>query len=399
VVYFFSRSGFTTAEIEPMGVFQFSPSSRAVTVSEDAQMIRLHVQRLFGFHSDLIKVSYETTAGSAKPLEDFEPVQNGEVFFQKFQAEVDLEITIINDQIPEKEEIFYINLTSVEIRGLRKFDANWGPRLNLDFSVAVITILDNDEVEGTDVSVPMTAVSVAVGTTLVAVETGSTTYPGTSRVTAIPQTSEIITLVTEATGVSATSGELVILHGTSTILEKPDVASGTAEVSIHGTFSLSPPVVYVEEEMKNGSFSTVEILIQRTGGFTGDVSITVKTFGERCAQKDPSVWPFQDIYGVPNRTWAVEGEDFEEQTLILTFLDGERERKVSVLILDDDEPEGQEFFYVFLTDPQGGAQIVRGKGNAGFAAFATVIIAGNLWLMKIKCILLLFRICNKISLS
>jgi G-protein coupled receptor 98 len=97
--------------------------------------------------------------------------------------------------------------------------------------------------------------------------------------------------------------------------------------------------------------------------------------------------------------WAVEGEDFEEQTLILTFLDGERERKVSVLILDDDEPEGQEFFYVFLTDPQGGAQIVRGKGNAGFAAFATVIIAGNLWLMKIKCILLLFRICNKISLS
>ncbi|XP_073933195.1 adhesion G-protein coupled receptor V1 isoform X3 [Castor canadensis] len=371
------RSGFTTAEIEPMGVFQFSPSSRAVTVSEDAQMIRLHVQRLFGFHSDLIKVSYETTAGSAKPLEDFEPVQNGEVFFQKFQAEVDLEITIINDQIPEKEEIFYINLTSVEIRGLRKFDANWGPRLNLDFSVAVITILDNDEVEGTDVSVPMTAVSVAVGTTLVAVETGSTTYPGTSRVTAIPQTSEIITLVTEATGVSATSGELVILHGTSTILEKPDVASGTAEVSIHGTFSLSPPVVYVEEEMKNGSFSTVEILIQRTGGFTGDVSITVKTFGERCAQKDPSVWPFQDIYGVPNRMWAVEGEDFEEQTLILTFLDGERERKVSVLILDDDEPEGQEFFYVFLTDPQGGAQIVRGKGNAGFAAFATVIIAGS----------------------
>ncbi|XP_021064109.1 adhesion G-protein coupled receptor V1 [Mus pahari] len=367
------RSGFTTAEIEPMGVFQFSPSSRNITVSEDAQTIRICVQRLFGFHGDLVKVSYETTAGSARSLEDFQPVQKGEVFFQRFQPEIDFEITIINDQLPEIEETFYINLTSVETKGLGKGDVNWRPRLNPDLSVAVVTIVDNDDLAGVTVSVPVTARTVAVDSTLLAMETGSTTHPNKSKITTIPYTTEVFAPVTETAAVSAIPEELATAH--STISVKPDVVPGTA--SVYGTLSLGPPIVYVSEEMKNRTPSTADILVQRTGGSAGNVSITVKTFGGRCAQKEPSVWPFQDVYGVGNLTWAFEEEDFEEQLLTLTFLYGERERKISVQILDDDEPEGQEFFYVFLTDPQGGAEIVRGKDSTGFSAFAVIIISGS----------------------
>uniref|UniRef100_A0A8C0C9F3 Adhesion G-protein coupled receptor V1 n=1 Tax=Balaenoptera musculus TaxID=9771 RepID=A0A8C0C9F3_BALMU len=371
------RSGFTIAEIEPMGVFQFSPSSRNIIVSEDTQMIRLHVQRLFGFHGDLIKVSYQTTAGRAKPLEDFEPVQNGELLFRAFHAEVDFEITIIDDELPEIEEVFYINLTSVEIKGLQKFDANWRPRLNLDFSVAVITILDNDDLAGMDVSFPKTTVAIAADTALPLKTDSSTTHPDTTKIIAIPQPTEVVAIVTEATGVSPIPENLVTLPGTSAMSEKPDVPTVTADVSIHGTFSLGPSVVYVEEEMKNGTFNAAEVLVRRTGGSTGNVTITVKTFGERSAQKEPNALPFPDIHGISNLAWATEEEDFEEQTLILAFVDGERERKVLVRILDDDEPEGQEFFYVFLTDPQGGAQIVKGKDDSGFAAFAMIIITGS----------------------
>ncbi|XP_037657723.1 adhesion G-protein coupled receptor V1 [Choloepus didactylus] len=369
------RSGFTVAEVEPMGVFQFSPSSRNVIVLEDMQMIRLHVQRLFGFHSDLIKVSYQTTAGSAKPLEDFEPIQNGELLFKKFQTEVDFEITIINDQLPEIDEIFYINLTSVEIRGLQKPDANWRPRLNLDFSVAVIMILDNDGLAGMDVSFPKT--TAAVDTARIPVETDFTTQLDTTKTTTIPQSTEMVAVVTAATVTSAIPEKLVTLPSTSAMSEKPDVDPVTADISIHGTFSLGRPIVYIEEDMKNGTLNSAEVLIRRTGGFTGNVSITVKTFGERCAQKEPDALLFHDIHGLANLTWATEEKDFEEQTLILTFLDGERERKISVQILDDDEPEGQEFFYVFLTDPKGGAQIVKGKDDTGFAAFAMIIITGS----------------------
>ncbi|XP_035296369.1 adhesion G-protein coupled receptor V1 isoform X3 [Cricetulus griseus] len=365
------RSGFTTAEIEPMGVFQFSPSSRNVTVLEDAQTIRIHVQRLFGFHSDLLTVSYKTTAGSAKPLEDFEPIQNGEISFQRFQAEVDFEITIINDPLPEIEETFYINLTSVESRGLRREDVNWIPRLNLDHSVALVTILDNDDLAGVGVSVPTTAVMVALDNTLPAVEPGSTSHPNKSKVIAIPYTTEMFATLPETTDGPATPEKLVTTH--SAMSENPDLAPGTAHAVDYGILSLGPPIIYVAEDTEN----TTEILIQRTGGFTGNVSVTVRTFGGKCAQKEPSIWPFQDVYGVANLTWAVEEEDFEEQALSFTFLNGEREHKMSVQVLDDDEPEGQEFFYVFLTDPQGGVEIVRGKDDAGFSAFAVVIITGS----------------------
>ncbi|EGW05954.1 G-protein coupled receptor 98 [Cricetulus griseus] len=369
------RSGFTTAEIEPMGVFQFSPSSRNVTVLEDAQTIRIHVQRLFGFHSDLLTVSYKTTAGSAKPLEDFEPIQNGEISFQRFQAEVDFEITIINDPLPEIEETFYINLTSVESRGLRREDVNWIPRLNLDHSVALVTILDNDDLAGVGVSVPTTAVMVALDNTLPAVEPGSTSHPNRSKVIAIPYTTEMFATLPETTDGPATPEKLVTTH--SAMSENPDLAPGTAHAVDYGILSLGPPIIYVAEDTENSTFSTTEILIQRTGGFTGNVSVTVRTFGGKCAQKEPSIWPFQDVYGVANLTWAVEEEDFEEQALSFTFLNGEREHKMSVQVLDDDEPEGQEFFYVFLTDPQGGVEIVRGKDDAGFSAFAVVIITGS----------------------
>lgn len=338
-------------------------------------MIRLHVQRLFGFHGNLIKVSYQTTAGTAKPLEDFEPVQNGELLFQKFQAEVNFEIIIINDQLPEIEELFYINLTSVEIKGSQKFTkANWRPRLNLDFSVAVITILDNDDLAGMDVSFPKTTVAIAVDTALIPGETDSyLTRPDTTKITAIPQPTEMVAIVTEVTGTSAIPEKPITLPGTPAM---SDVATVSANLSIHGIFSLGPPVVYIEEEMKNGTFNLAEVLIRRTGGSAGNVSVTVNTFGERSAQKEPSALPFHDIYGISNLTWAIEEHDFEEQTLLLTFVDGEREHKVFVPILDDEEPEGQEFFYVFLTDPQGGAQIVKGKDDTGFAAFAMIIITG-----------------------
>ncbi|KAI4584561.1 hypothetical protein MJG53_007840 [Ovis ammon polii x Ovis aries] len=371
------RSGFTVAEIEPMGVFQFSPSSRNIIVSEDTQMIRLHVQRLFGFRGELIKVSYQTTAGRAKPQEDFEPVQNGELLFRKFQVEVDFEIIIIDDELPEIEEIFYINLTSVEIKGLPKFDANWRPRLNRDFSVAVITILDNDDLAGTDTSFTKTAVTAAVDTALPLETSSATTHPDTTEITAIPQPTEVVAMVTEVAGVSPIPEDLVTLAGTSAMSEKPNAATITTDTSVHGTFSLGPPVVYVEEEMENGTLNTAEVLVRRTGGSAGNVSVTVRTFGETSAQKEPNALPFPDSHGISNLTWATEEEDFGAQTLILAFVDGERERKVSIPIVDDGDPEGQEFFYVFLTDPQGGAQIVKGEDDAGFAAFAMIIITGS----------------------
>ncbi|NWQ77266.1 GPR98 protein, partial [Columbina picui] len=285
------RSGFTTAEIEPMGIFQFALNSRSVSVEEDVRAVTLHVQRLFGFQSNLTKLTYQTIPGSAKPLEDFIPIYNGELMFLRFQTNAVIEISIIDDSVSEMEEFFFVNLTSVEILDVQPVNLAWSPRLNPAFSVATVNILAND--------------------------------------------------------------------------------------ILNGILSLGPEFIYVEEDATNSTPNTAILHIRRTKGFTGDIKVTIKTFGRLSAQSGVDSYPFGNVYGKSNFTWATEGEDFEEQSVSLTLLDGERESRVSIKIFDDDEPEGQELFYVFLSDPEYGAQIVEGKDEYGFAAFATVIIAGS----------------------
>ncbi|NWY04075.1 GPR98 protein, partial [Nothoprocta ornata] len=285
------RRGYTIAEIEPFGIFQFAPNSRYVSVEEDVQTVTLHVQRLFGFQSNSTKLTYQTTPGSAKPLEDFRPIYNGELMFAQFQTDALIEISIIDDTVSEMEEYFFVNLTAVEALGVQALNPNWSPRLNPAFSVATINILAND--------------------------------------------------------------------------------------IVHGILSLGPEFVYIEEDAKNGTPNMAILHVKRTQGFAGEISVTVKTFGGISAQSGIDLYPFENAYGKTGFTWAMEGEDFEEQSISLTLLDGERESKVSIKIFDDDEPEGQELFYVFLSDPECGAQIVEGKDDYGFASFATVIIAGN----------------------
>uniref|UniRef100_G1KP04 Adhesion G-protein coupled receptor V1 n=1 Tax=Anolis carolinensis TaxID=28377 RepID=G1KP04_ANOCA len=275
----------TIAEIEPSGIFQFASSSRKMLVREEEQTVRFHVQRLFGYQSNLTKVFYQTIAGSAKPLEDFEPVLGGELIFEPLQVDAVFEILITDDSISEGDEVFFVNLTSVEV------DLIWNPRLNLEFSVSSITILASD------------------------------------------------------------------IH--------------------HGILSLGPAVIYTEEDANNSIPNMVLIHIRRTHGFVGNVSVTVKTLGRIKAQSGTNTFSFEVVTGISNITWAIEGEDFEELALSVTLLDGERESQVSVKILDDDEPEGQEYFGVILSDPQGGAQITEIMDEYGFGGFVTIIIKGN----------------------
>ncbi|XP_015282612.1 PREDICTED: G-protein coupled receptor 98 [Gekko japonicus] len=285
------RSGFTIAEIEPMGIFQFAPNSRHISVQEDVQVVRLYVQRLLGYQSNFTKVLYQTTAGSAKPPEDFESVHNGELVFGLFQTEAVFEILIIDDSISEQDEMFFVNLTSVEVLATQELDLTWNPRLNPEFSVASVILLGND------------------------------------------------------------------IH--------------------HGILSIGPAVINTEEDANNSIPNSVLIHIKRTQGFVGNVSVAIKTLGGINAQSGIGTSPFETVSWVSNLTWAIEGVDFEELALSVMLLDGEGESRVSVRILDDDEPEGQEFFYVILSNPEGGAVIMEGNDEYGFAGFATIVIKGN----------------------
>ncbi|XP_043565048.1 adhesion G-protein coupled receptor V1 isoform X2 [Chiloscyllium plagiosum] len=285
------RSGFTVAEIEPLGVFQLASNSRQVHVEEDAGIITLHIQRLFGFQGNKTKLTYYTTAGSAKPTEDYEHIQNGELIFTSHQIEAFIKLFIINDNIPEMDEVFYLNLSSIEVLGFGPNNTALKTHLNLDFSVSSITIIAND--------------------------------------------------------------------------------------ATNGVLSIGPTVIHTVEDTENATVRVVFLNIQRTLGFTGIISVNVITFGEKKAADGLQESPFQNIQQNSTFSWAREGEDFEDETLNVTLWDEQREISVPIRIFDDNEPEGQEFFYVYLTDPRGGAKIVEGEDEYGYMAFMQIIISGN----------------------
>ena len=74
---------------------------------------------------------------------------------------------------------------------------------------------------------------------------------------------------------------------------------------------------------------------------------------------------------------AKEQQDFRLESNIVSLPEGQSETEVILLILDDSEPEGQEVFFIYLIDPEGGAQITD-RQDEGFGAFAKITILGKM---------------------
>lgn len=79
----------------------------------------------------------------------------------------------------------------------------------------------------------------------------------------------------------------------------------------------------------------------------------------------------------PVGTLAREQQDFQLESTVVSLQAGQNETEVILLILDDSEPEGQEVFFIYLSDPEGGAQITD-RPDQGFGAFAKITILGKI---------------------
>lgn len=79
----------------------------------------------------------------------------------------------------------------------------------------------------------------------------------------------------------------------------------------------------------------------------------------------------------PVGTLAKEEQDFRLESNIVSLQAGQNETEVILLILDDSEPDGQEVFFIYLSDAEGGAQITDSPYQ-GFGAFAKITILGKI---------------------
>ncbi|KAF3695921.1 Monogenic audiogenic seizure susceptibility protein 1 -like protein [Channa argus] len=256
------RSGFTVAEVEPLGIYQFAHESHQLVIAEDIKTITLYVQRFYGSRSNTTHLSYTTIAGSATAGEDFLAVPDGHLVFDSpHQTNTSFHLSIHDDSLSEPDEYFHINLTGVYVLTPALAWRDSPPRLNPQYSVATVTILASD-----------------------------------------------------VTG---------------------------------GVLSIGPVLIKVSEDKDEES----------EGG-----------------SKDGSTSPPFALE--PVGTLAKEKQDFRLESNIVSMQAGENETEVMLLILDDSEPEGPEVFYIYLSDPEGGAQITD-SSYQGFGAISMITILGS----------------------
>ncbi|KAM9857814.1 adhesion G-protein coupled receptor V1 [Aulostomus maculatus] len=280
------RQGFTVAEVEPLGIFQFSPDSRQLVIAEDIQTITLYVQRLYGSRSNSTLLSYTTVAGSAAAGQDFISVPEGRVVFDSGrQTNTSLHLSILDDSLSEPDEYFHVNLTDVQVLTPDSSWAGTSPRLNVRHSLATVTILASD----------------------------------------------------------VTSGVLSIGPGLVQVPEDKDEET--------------------QQERK------VVLRVRRSDSVSGAVSVQIQAYG------DGSTTPFPFALE-PVGTLAEENQDFHLESTIVSLQPGQSEAEVILFILDDSEPEGPEVFFIYLSDPKGGAQITNSPDQE-FGAFARITILGS----------------------
>ncbi|KAM8885173.1 adhesion G-protein coupled receptor V1 [Spinachia spinachia] len=280
------RAGFTVTEVEPLGIYQFAPDSRKLVIAEDIQTITLYVQRLYGSRSNSTRLSYTTLAGTAAAGEDFIAVPDGRLVFNSpLQTNTSFRLSILDDSLSEADENFHVNLTDVRVLTPDVAWADASPRLNLQHSVATVTIRASDE-----------------------------------------------------TG---------------------------------GVLSIGPGLVKIPEDRAEGTQQEQRVVlrVRRSESVAGAVRVRVLAHG------DGSATPFPFTLD-PVETLAKEEQDFRLESTLVSFQAGQNETEIILFIVDDPEPEGQEVFFIYLSDPEGEAQITDSPYQ-GFGAFAKITILGS----------------------
>ncbi|XP_059193370.1 adhesion G-protein coupled receptor V1 [Centropristis striata] len=138
-----------------------------------------------------------------------------------------------------------------------------------------------------------------------------------------------------------------------------------------GVLSIGPGLVQIPEDRDEETQQErrVVLRVRRSDSVSGDVRVRVQAYGDGSTTPLPFT---VDPVGV----LAKEELDFRLESNIVSFQAGQNETEAILLILDDSEPEGQEVFFIYLSDPEGGAQITDSPLQ-GFGAFAKITILGS----------------------
>ena len=334
-----SSATLTIIDIERApGQFVFSSSN--YFVGEGGGAANITVLRTNG-HTGVVTVHFATVDGTAVTGVDYFAT-NGFLTFADGETSKTFTVPVIDDNIVKTSRSLQIVLSA----------PTGGSSLGM--TNATLTILDNDV--GIGFSTPVYSVSEGAGSITVSV----LRLNGSNGVASVNYATTNGT-ATAGSDYQATSGTLTFANGeTLKTFTVPILEDSLVEGNEFFTVLLSnlqPPsaaqlvtasaaVTIIDDDsaflFTNSVFSVSE------GG--GSVTVTVLRTN---ADQGSNIVSFTTLNGT-----ATAGFDYVGTNGFLIFTNGEVSKSFSVTILEDTQVEGDEIFYVSLTNATGGAQIV-----------------------------------------
>lgn len=362
-----SSSSSSSYSYNPKGVIRFTTGT--FSVSETAGTVSVTIVRTGGADGSTT-VDYSMTAGSATAGSDFE-IASGTLSFANKETSKTFTVRILDDSSSEGSETFTINLSNVTN----------GAGLGSPSS-ATVTINDNESSSGSSNS------STSAGTAASSSSNPNGTFSFAAAAYAVRENANTVTITVNRTGgtngtvavnyatsngtansnndYSATSGTLTFNPGESSksfnisitddssvdgaksfnlTLNTPtggsNISNASATVTIYdnddsssfgsGALKLAKSSYTVLESEKK-----VEVTVQRTGGTKGTITVEYRTV---------------------NGT-AISGGDYTTTTGMLTFIEGEAAKIVTIPIVDDSTNEGEDTFSFDIFNPSSTATLL-----------------------------------------
>jgi hypothetical protein len=335
------------------GAVEFDAATFSVLESAGTASIR--VKRTGGVASG-VTVDYATADGTATAGLDY-AATSGRLTFAAGEVLKTFAVPIVNDALGEGPETVTLALS------------NPGGGGSLGAQVSAMLTIDDDEPhvrlsaatysvsEGAGfLTVTVTRGGVSTGQVTVDYSTADQLPSAAGKAAAAVDYTPTTGTLTFGTGITTKTFTVPIINNAlpqgprtfNVLLSNPTITTGTvtlvapagAEVTITdddigGVIQLSGPTYTVNE---NGGEAVVTVV--RSGGQAGGISVLLRT---------------SDLFVVApplDPATATAGADYTSTSVRVTFGAGETAKTVRIPILVDAAPEGTEFLYVKLSDPQ-----------------------------------------------
>jgi hypothetical protein len=325
------------------GVFRFATT--AVAVNENAGSALLTVSRAGGA-SGQVSVHYSLGGISAVAGEDFDAT-GGELVFSDGVSSRTISVPIVNDTLDETDETFYVRL----------LDPTGGASIGTD-DEAIVTIRDNENATAGVFRFTTTAVAVNenAGRALLTVSrTGSTS----GQVSVRYSLGGISAVAGE--DFDATGGTLVFSNGVSIRMISVPILNDTLDETDETFYvRLSDPtggasigtndeaIVTIKDDDTGGlfGFSATLYSVSETGGVA---NVIVRRSGGVASQATVDLFTLDET--------ATATNDYCGTNVTLVFGANVLAITNSIVIKDDNIPDGDETFRVRLANPTGGARL------------------------------------------